>query len=75
MGKSPSAIDPFLLTLTSPWRPAPPNPSYLWPGLVHIYSLESALCSFILTGPMPLFVLGARFMSIAGGPMFNLTQD
>lgn len=58
--------------MTLPQRPAPPTPSYLQPEPVHIYSLESALCSFIFTGLALVFVLGALVVQFAGGLVFNL---
>lgn len=37
-----------------------------------VFILSSpALCSFIFTGPGVVFVLGALFMHIAGGPVFT----
>lgn len=73
-GEKPFHSDPLLLTLTLPQRPAPPTPSYLQPEPVHIYSLESALCSFIFTGPALVFVLGALLVHVAGGLVFNLSS-
>lgn len=67
-GGKPLCGDPVLLPLTLPQRPAPPSPRYLQPEPVHIYSLESALRSFIFIGPVLVFVLGALLIHIAGGP-------
>lgn len=66
-------LDPFL-------PPCPGDQLYL----LHCISGQSlcifilwslALCSFIFTGPVLVFVLSALFMHIAGGPVFNLRSE
>jgi hypothetical protein len=55
------------------WR-APPAPSILGLEPVHIYSFKTCTLLFYFHGPALVFALGALFMHIAGGPLFNLSS-
>lgn len=80
MGNGNNRKTPSVVNLTHFCRPCPGDQLYL----LHCISGQSlcifilwslALCSFIFTGPVLVFVLSALFMHIAGGPVFNLRSE